>query len=109
MNWRVGDRLVVAPTTFHSTGTADAATIASIADNVVHLSAPLAAAYMSEARSAGSGKTVLLSAEVINLSRNVLITGDDLSLHDPCDVPTVRRPGLIQCTHRPLCSVLRAH
>ena len=85
MGWRVGDRLMLAPTTSRSSGTADAVVIAGYgAGNTVRLSSALVAAYAAEFRAAGAGHGAPLSAEVINLSRNLLITGDDLSLVNPC-------------------------
>ena len=92
MGWRVGDRLMLAPTTRSSAGTADSASIASFGPgaNEVVLSAPLAASYDANFLAAGgAGHAAPLSAEVINLSRNLVISGDEMSLVEPCSASTL--------------------
>ena len=92
MGWRIGDRIMVAPTTRASSGTAEAFTIGAFGiGNVVELASAdgqfggvTAQTFAAEARASGSGGGVaLLSAEVINLRRSVVITGDDFS-QVPC-------------------------
>ena len=83
MGWRVGDRIVVAPTAGQARKDAHATTITGFAPgNVVLLGAPLLHELSWEFR-AHEGTLALLTAEVINLSRNVLVTGDDFT-HEAC-------------------------
>ena len=87
MGWAIGDRIALAPTTSGSRGSADACTITGFGPgNMVQLSTALAAAY-----SVSLGHDAIRSAEVVHLSRNMLISGDDLS-HVPCS-------GGATCTH----------
>jgi len=73
MGWKVGDRLGLAPTAHTSSGWGEAFKIAGIADDgTVTLDA--AAEHGHGARFEGKA---LMSAEVVNLSRNIVITGDD--------------------------------
>lgn len=89
---QVGDRIGIAPTSHGSTGTGQTFTISSIIDNytiqVSHANTnegqPYEATFVN---GQSSSPPVLKSAEVINLSRNVIITGDDFE-HVPCD-PTI--------------------
>lgn len=81
MGWEVGDRIALAPTTAQSSGTADARTIKAFGpDNTIEISAPTSQAY--EAELTGD---MLRSAEVVHLSRNVVITGDDFAHATNCD------------------------
>ena len=83
MGWRVGDRIVVAPTGREAREDAHPTTVTGFAPgNVVLLGAPLPRALSWEFR-AHEGTLALLTAEVINLSRNVLVTGDDFT-HEAC-------------------------
>ena len=86
MGWRAGDRLVVAPTQRASSGLADAANIASLGSyNTIRLDAPLASGYAAEYVGLGEGRGgVPMAAEVLNLDRSIVITGDALSHHAPC-------------------------
>lgn len=97
MGWQVGDRLMLAPTSSGSQGTADSAEIVGFgARNTVVLSAPLAASYAASFHpGSGPGHGRPLSAEVIHLSRNVVFTGDDLTLVEPCAASTL---GAQSCT-----------
>ena len=91
MGWKLGDRLMLAPTSRGSSGTADDALIVGFAPhNVVLLSRSMSASYRAELVSMGvGGRAAPMSAEVINLDRNVVITGDALSL-GPCPVGVAR-------------------
>jgi hypothetical protein len=82
MGWQAGDRLAIAP---NDNDTAQTFFIESSAQNT--LTARLApdsqqsdAAYLFDSVWAGEAGGALLSPEVINLSRNIVITGDG-SLH----------------------------
>lgn len=80
MGWRIGDRIAVAPTDVRSEGEAQSFTIASFSDgNTVQLNAPSVYDHEGRAWRSASGHAAFLSAEVINLSRNVVITGDDFT------------------------------
>ncbi|KAL9179269.1 hypothetical protein ACHAXT_008559 [Thalassiosira profunda] len=87
MGWRVGDRIGIAPTERRATGYGETFTIAGIDDNGSLLLDK--AAQYDHAASFLPGRSVpaLMSAEVVLLSRNVVITGDDFK-HVPCD-PTL--------------------
>ena len=73
------------------------------AGNVVLLGAPLPRALNWEFR-AHEGTVALLTAEVINLSRNVLVTGDDFT-HEPCGPGAVDSTKI--CTYRPMSKARR--
>lgn len=102
MGWRVGDRLVLAPTTSGSSGLADATRIKAFhARNVIELETLLGAAYKADFVGLGEGRGgVPLSAEVLNLDRNVIITGDPLRLHEPCpaEYGSLAMAGSPSCT-----------
>eukprot|EP00984_Skeletonema_dohrnii_P016647 scaffold7444_cov90-Skeletonema_dohrnii-CCMP3373.AAC.5 len=92
MGWKVGDRIGIAPTTHGSDGTGQTFTIASIlGNNTIQLSHtnPLDQIHEATFIHGGAGgdhgaPPILKSAEVVNLSRNIIITGDDFE-HVPCD------------------------
>lgn len=100
MGWRVGDRIVLSPSGGYSSGTAEGFMIAGFRgyneillskSNSYSASAVTKYAYTVKRRPTNQNEGVaLLAAEVINLSRNVLITGDDFK-HVPCD-PSLRGP-----------------
>jgi hypothetical protein len=91
MGWQVGDRIVIAPTDNFSKGTAQSFTIRGISANSLHLSSNINQEFRAEQRWTYAAESVaLLSAEVINLSRNIVITGDDFT-HRQCE-------GNKQCT-----------
>ena len=94
MGWRVGDRVMLAPTARRSSaGTADATYITAFApDNGVVLAAPVRESYAADLSTAGAA----LSAEVIMLSRSVVLTGDDFRESSPC--PSGANPGVPSCT-----------
>ena len=91
---RVGDRIGVSPTTDLAKGSGEEFTIVGIDSNVGSLVLDKPALYNHGASFAppydgggGSGDSVvpaLMSAEVVNLSRNVVITGDEFQ-HVGCD------------------------
>ena len=83
-NRRVGDRIAISPTEVRATGHGEDLTIVSIDDNgTVKLSK--SADYDHDATfKYGANYPALLSAEVVNLSRNIVITGDDFK-HVDCD------------------------
>eukprot|EP00547_Thalassionema_nitzschioides_P005356 CAMPEP_0194200236 /NCGR_PEP_ID=MMETSP0156-20130528/930_1 /TAXON_ID=33649 /ORGANISM="Thalassionema nitzschioides, Strain L26-B" /LENGTH=1934 /DNA_ID=CAMNT_0038925209 /DNA_START=189 /DNA_END=5989 /DNA_ORIENTATION=- len=99
MGWQVGDRIGISSTQKGSDGTAHSFTITDLDDdgtvnldstftnNGLHRTVwflkPEQAVDDPETQSAA-----LMTAEVINLSRNIIITGDDLR-HVPCNTPNV--------------------
>jgi hypothetical protein len=92
MGWQVGDRIVIAPTTSSSAGYAEWYYIKAInsADNGIVLDTNVTKQVFSSNfnRNGTSSSVALMSSEVINLSRNVMITGDDFN-HVSCD-PTLK-------------------
>lgn len=83
----MGDRIGIAPTKHGSSGTGLTFTIASIDGYTVQLSGSNSSEDVYEAtfiNGRSVSPPVLKSAEVVNLSRNVVITGDDFE-HVPCD------------------------
>lgn len=95
MGWRVGDRIGVAPTTKGSDGTGHAFRITALDDDgTVHIDAPFTGGHFDRSLSflppsqavdeEETRSAALMTAEVVNLSRNIIITGDDLT-NDPCD------------------------
>ena len=88
MGWQVGDRIVIAPTTRLSSGYAESYYIKAIntVDNAIILGGNTTRQTFSSnvLHNGTSSSIALMSAEVINLSRNVLITGDDFT-NDVCD------------------------
>ena len=99
MGWNIGDRIGVSSTQKTSDGTAHSFTITALSDDgTIHLDStftnngfkrqadflsPIQAVYSNETRSAA-----LMTAEVVNLSRNIVITGDDFR-HVPCGTANV--------------------
>eukprot|EP00551_Chaetoceros_affinis_P006400 CAMPEP_0203682988 /NCGR_PEP_ID=MMETSP0090-20130426/47288_1 /ASSEMBLY_ACC=CAM_ASM_001088 /TAXON_ID=426623 /ORGANISM="Chaetoceros affinis, Strain CCMP159" /LENGTH=1506 /DNA_ID=CAMNT_0050552109 /DNA_START=94 /DNA_END=4614 /DNA_ORIENTATION=+ len=91
MNWKVGDRIGIAPTKERSQGWGDEFRIESIAaDGTITLDrsvqddfdATFIPALTDDA--GGRGRPALMSAEVVNLNRSIIITGDSFN-HVPCD------------------------
>jgi hypothetical protein len=77
MGWSVGDRIQIATTTSNgSQGYAESFFIASIDGHAVTLNKAVTQEYMSEFK-ARNGIVGIKAAEVIHLSRNVIISGDD--------------------------------
>ncbi|CAF3059576.1 unnamed protein product [Rotaria sp. Silwood2] len=85
MGWRVGDRVVVAPTVPSSRGNAEDYAIGGFeANNTIKLlnkdgtsSGIISSVFESKALFTGENMTALMQAEVINLPRNTMITGGD--------------------------------
>ncbi len=85
MGWKVGDRIVIAPTDFGSAGNAADFTIHSFDSNNVNsinlgnrngLGIDLlSSTFESKSKYTGKNMTALMQAEIINLSRNIIITG----------------------------------
>lgn len=89
MGWQIGDRIQLAPMTTSSAGTAETFVIAGMSSvhNIVTLSAATKYTYPYGTRQTESGNVLQMAAEVINLSRNIIFTGDDFR-HVTCD-PTL--------------------
>jgi len=112
MGWTVGDRIGISPTQKGSDGTGHTFRIVSLDDDgTVYVDTPnptnrqatflppRQATYNEETKTAA-----LLSAEVVNLSRNIVITGDDLR-HVDCD-PNISATQGCKCSdHRSKCTV----
>jgi hypothetical protein len=82
MGWKIGDRIAVASTDNLALGGAQTFQIVDFkADNTIILDK--ASAHYHEAKPFQD--TVFIAAEVINLSRNIVITGDDFT-EVKCDV-----------------------
>ncbi|CAF4949646.1 unnamed protein product, partial [Rotaria sp. Silwood1] len=108
MGWRVGDRIVIAPTMSGSSGNAEDFTIEGFdADNTIKLLNKdgtsigfISSVFESKALFTGENMSALIQAEVINLSRNIVITGDDFQhVHCVNDVADGRPPDRIQADH----------
>jgi hypothetical protein len=104
MGWQVGDRIVVAPTKPLSRGEAQSFKIAGFGSfNKIYLDKESIDDHLADFL---SGKAIM-SAEVINMTRNVVVTGDDFR-HVSCD-PTLPEssPGLNISTQGCHCSNYR--
>ena len=88
---QVGDRIGVAPTSHGSSGTGQTFTITSIPSpytiQLSHANDQPATYDASFINGKTASPPVLKAAEVVNLSRNIIITGDDFE-HVDCD-PTI--------------------
>ena len=94
MGWQVGDRIGIASTAPSSAGTGQTFTITTLDDNgTITLDGASDQNYradfhpptkLGETDVSDPYAAALLSAEVVNLSRNIIITGDDYR-HVPCD------------------------
>lgn len=95
MGWRIGDRITVAPTKALGKGEGESFQITGFGpNNEVNLSGPAIEHHMAESVLNPNGSNVALrSAEVINLSRNVIITGDDFR-HIQCRNDLPPSPGI---------------
>ncbi|CAF2558252.1 unnamed protein product [Rotaria sp. Silwood2] len=108
MGWRVGDRIVIAPTMTSSRGNAEDYTIGGFeANNTIKLlnkdgtsSGIISSIFESKALFTGENMTALMQAEIINLSRNIIITGDDFQ-HVNCvnDVASGKPSDSAQADH----------
>eukprot|EP00934_Nitzschia_sp_Nitz4_P001960 Nitzschia sp. Nitz4//scaffold89_size161592//205//3093//NITZ4_002358-RA/size161592-processed-gene-0.210-mRNA-1//-1//CDS//3329559556//1960//frame0 len=110
MGWRIGDRIGIAPTEEKSDGTGQTFTIVHMAlDGTILLDQPCnsqhKAEFLASPPTASQMPPILMSAEVVNLSRNIVITGDDFQTV-PCD-PQVTNPVMgCQCnSFRSTCTV----
>jgi len=90
MGWSIGDRIILAPNDLTELGgsraTAEDFFIGGFgADNTINLidkngqEASTTKIYFAESKYVNKETYALVQAEVINLSRNILITGDDFS------------------------------
>mmetsp|Transcript_10408 Transcript_10408/g.20528 ORF Transcript_10408/g.20528 Transcript_10408/m.20528 type:complete len:162 (+) Transcript_10408:586-1071(+) len=86
MGWKVGDRLAIAPTEELARGWGQVVRISGIQGNgVITLDGTIEHAYRADFEvGENAAYAALLSAEVVNLSRNIIITGDDFE-HVPCN------------------------
>ena len=87
MKWSIGDRIAIASTVGYSSGFSQDFRIVNISsDGTITLntgaSHNFAADFVPPVME--GGEAALKSAEVVNLSRNIVITGDDYR-HIPCD------------------------
>ncbi len=77
-NWRVGDRIVIAPTDFQPLE-AEERTVKAISGTTITLDAPLEYRHWGKVQTLGAtGETMDERAEVALLSRNITIRGDNL-------------------------------
>ena len=108
MGWKVGDRIAVAPTDDRSQGAAQSFSIAGFGgDGTISLSAASTLYHEASKITSPNGNVVFRSAEVINLSRNVIITGDDFT-EVPCDETlTEAFPGFGTSTQGCMCTANR--
>ena len=84
MKWKVGDRIAIAPTTDRSNGTGQTFKIIGFEErNIVQLDSAASFSYRSDFNIpvGNNHKRLpgLQTAEVVNLSRNIIITGDDFT------------------------------
>jgi hypothetical protein len=79
MGWRVGDRLGISPTESTATGWGQDFFISEIRnDGTIELIQSINNYHRADFQtSSTSTNAALLSAEVVNLSRNIILTGDD--------------------------------
>lgn len=102
MGWTVGDRIVIAPTTHGSSGTAESFFISNISGINVSLSAlngqagVLGQDFDSQADWIEPAWTAQRQAEVIMMTRNVIITGDDF-VHEPCQAGAPLTSANVTC------------
>jgi hypothetical protein len=104
----VGDRIVIAPTMQASQGNAEDYTIGGFEpDNTIRLrnkdgtaTGVISTLFESKTLFTGPNMSALMQAEVINMARNILITGDDFN-HVNCvnDVAGGQPPDHIQADH----------
>jgi hypothetical protein len=82
MGWKVGDRIAVAPTKRLAEGFAAECRVINIEDDgTIELDRPVEDTFDAEFAPpiADGGEPMLKSAEVVNLDRNIVITGDDFT------------------------------
>jgi hypothetical protein len=121
MGWQVGDRIAIAPFADRAQGRAQTFIIASFIYNndddssdsksaQIQLNKPSLYEFRGRASlSPGSKEVIFDSSEVINLSRNTIITGDDFT-EVPCDPTIVAEayPGLTTSTEGCRCTESRS-
>lgn len=93
MGWMIGDRILLAPTVPLSQGTAQwffIGHMSSTGNKVFLLNGAANQTFKAQIVNTAAAGVAILSAEVINLSRNLIITGDDFR-HQACD-PTLSGP-----------------
>lgn len=86
MGWNVGDRIAIAPTQVRSEGSGQEFRISAISNSgIITLSDAAQHNFDAEfySSSHSGGGPVLKSAEVVNLDRSIVITGDDFT-QMPC-------------------------
>lgn len=105
MGWRVGDRITMAPTKPLSEGQGESFEVAGFGPyNEIKLDGVVAEEHISEATLNRSGnQAALQSAEVINLTRNIVITGDDFR-HVQCNNDLTPSPGVDTSTQGCRCA-----
>jgi hypothetical protein len=123
MGWRIGDRIAIAPIADRSQGRAQTFIISSFVINdldevskgiassvLIELNRPSLYDFRGRATvSPGSREVIFDSSEVINLSRNTIITGDDFT-EVPCDpnIVTEVYPGFGTSTEGCMCTLSRS-
>ena len=105
MGWQLNDRIAVAPTKERSEGSAEEFFITDMsADGTLTLSTAATALHKSNLSMSETGEAALYTAEVINLSRNIIITGDDFE-EVACDANlTEAAPGFGTSTQGCMCT-----
>jgi hypothetical protein len=74
-DWKVGDKITVAPTGIQSDSSTESFAIESISGNTITLDGSFSSPRLGKADRR-------LQAEVMNLSRNIVVTGDDFDSND---------------------------
>ena len=109
MGWQVGDRIGIAPMEIQSKGTGQTFAITDM-DSDGTISLDRTSFYNHKAEFVPSQvpdqmPPILMSAEVVNLSRNIIITGDDFE-NIPCDPDVTNEVEGCMCTdYRTTCTV----
>lgn len=107
MKWRVGDRIGVAPTEGASGGKGQVFKITEIVNGTITLDSASTKKHEANFFSTKNPGQIPVtqSAEVVNLSRNIIITGDDFE-HIPCDPSQTSNTKFCTCTgERTTCTV----
>jgi hypothetical protein len=108
MGWNIGDRIAVAPTDDRSQGEAQAFTISGFGpDHSIVLDKTSVRFHEAKNITGLDGVIAFKSAEVINLSRNIVVTGSDFK-EVPCDASLKEAyPGFGTSTQGCMCSSFR--
>lgn len=109
MGWRIGDRIAVAPTDPQSKGSGQSFEIEHMtSDGTILMSDPSHYNYKADYKHSRLPEVmapILMAAEVINLSRNIVITGDDFE-NIPCDPRVKNEADGCMCTgYRDTCTI----